>query len=61
MEIRDFTLKECSFANDNRSKILKILSFLENGIEKKASLGSFLEQEAHPAMSTFTLRFRISL
>jgi hypothetical protein len=56
MEIRDFTLKECSFANDNRSKILKILSFLENSIEKKAALGSFLEQEAHPAMSTFTLR-----
>lgn len=55
--IRDFVEKECADKDTDLAKIMRVLSFLKNDIEKRALSGSFLEQEVQPAIRTFTRRF----
>ncbi len=55
--IRDFTRKETEKKPDDLAKVTRIFSFLNNEIEKRATLGSYLDQEVQPATKTFAKRF----
>jgi hypothetical protein len=54
--IKTFSIAQTNNKNDTE-KIARILSFLNNDIEKRSTLESFLEQEPQPATRTFTRRF----
>ncbi|HXW60725.1 MAG TPA: hypothetical protein VEK06_04210, partial [Myxococcota bacterium] len=55
--IREFTQKECENRTTELSKVTRVLSYLKNDIEKRAVIGSFLEQDVQTATRTFARRF----
>lgn len=55
--IRDFTTLEGEKQTSDVAKAVRIFSFLNNDIEKRAVNGSYLDQDVQPATKTFAKRF----
>lgn len=55
--IRDFANLEGDKQPSDIAKAVRVFSFLNNDIEKRAVTGSYLEQDVQPATKTFAKRF----